>query len=53
MRMSNKTGFRTIDGPTVLLKTDTEGHITRDAGNRDQYFTARKETAQPGPNIIS
>ncbi len=42
-----------MDGPTVLLKTDTEGHITRDASNRLQYFTARRETAQPGPDIIS
>ncbi len=34
--------FRTIEDPTVPLTTDTEGDMTRDAGNLFQYFAKRK-----------
>ncbi len=33
--------FRTIDGPTLFLKIDTEGDKTRSEGIRFQIFTKR------------
>ncbi len=37
--------FQTIGAPAVLLKTNTEGDMTRGAGNLFQYFTPQTEIA--------
>ncbi len=42
----NYTGrFQTIGAPAVLLKTNTEGDMTRRTGNLFQYFTPQTEIA--------
>ncbi len=38
--------FRTMDGPTMFFKTETEGGLTKEVGHLVQYLMTRTETAK-------